>query len=449
VAGVVSVSGVQGWGDNSAGELGNGTLTQAHAPTAAGGLDGITAISAGARFSLALRSDGTVVAWGSGGFGQLGNGSTAGSAVPVPVKGLTGVRAVAAGGGHGLALLSDGTVMAWGDNQFGQLGDGTTAGSVVPVPVRGLTGVRAIAAGELHSLAVLANGTVMTWGDNSNGQLGDGTLKNSAVPVAVGGLTGVKAVSAGGLFSLALLGNGTVRAWGSNIIGQLGDGSRRVFSDVPVAVSQLGGVTQISVGFFHAMALRGSGRVVTWGDNSFGQLGTTSVLGSSHGASAGDRAGRHGDRRGRGQPRPGGPASQHCRAGHGSRGAEHLASGADPQPRRPPASGPVRHRVHRDLSRHRRRRLGGGNQRADQQPVPGLRRALGWHQMDSCQRARASRPADYFPRRPRPQPHRRLGGRAQLRYLGRPAVTDADRALERPGLDRGGQPRPSRGKERI
>lgn len=281
-AGPAPVSGVQAWGDNSAGELGDGTLSQAHVPAGVSGLGGVTAMAAGARFNLALRSDGTVVAWGAGGFGQLGDGRTADSAIPVPVRGLTGVKAVAAGGGHALALLSDGTVMAWGDNEFGQLGDGRTAGSAVPVPVQGLTGVRAIAAGELHSLAVLADGTVMAWGDNGNGQLGDGTFKNSAVPVPVGGLTGARTVSAGGLFSLALLGNGTVRAWGSNIIGQLGNGSRRLSSDVPVAVSHLRGVTQISAGFFHALALRGSGRAAGWGDNSFGQLGNTGVDGSSH-----------------------------------------------------------------------------------------------------------------------------------------------------------------------
>ena len=271
-------AGVSAWGDNSAGELGDGSLAQAHVPGSVAGL-AASAVSAGARFNLALRSDGTVMAWGDNQFGELGDGTTVSRARPVPVRGLTGVTAVSAGGGHGLALLADGTVMAWGDNQFGELGDGTTVSRATPVPVRGLTGVTAISAGELHSLAVLADGTVMAWGDNSNGQLGDATFTNSAVPVAVRGLAGAAAVSAGGLFSLALLGDGTVRAWGSNIIGQLGTGSMALASDVPVRVRRLSGVQQISAGFFHALALRAGGTVAAWGDNAFGQLGNPSAPG--------------------------------------------------------------------------------------------------------------------------------------------------------------------------
>jgi alpha-tubulin suppressor-like RCC1 family protein len=52
---------------------------------------------------------------------------------------------------------------------------------------------------------------------------------------------------------------------GSNIIGQLGNGSSRLSSDMRVAVSHLGGVTQVSAGFFHALALSSSGRAVAWG----------------------------------------------------------------------------------------------------------------------------------------------------------------------------------------
>lgn len=67
--------------------------------------------------------------WGYNEFGQLGSGSTAISRVPVAVSGLGGVTAVSAGGEHSLALLSNGTVMAWGDNREGQLGNGSTAAS--------------------------------------------------------------------------------------------------------------------------------------------------------------------------------------------------------------------------------------------------------------------------------------------------------------------------------
>ena len=66
----------------------------------------MTAIAAGGYHSLALKSDGTVVAWGCGG------GTTTGSAACR--RGLSGVTAIAAGVYHSLALKSDGTVVAWG-----------------------------------------------------------------------------------------------------------------------------------------------------------------------------------------------------------------------------------------------------------------------------------------------------------------------------------------------
>ena len=98
----------------------------------------------GSFHSLALTSDGTVVAWGEP------------NTVPA---GLNDVVAIAAGGGHSLALKNDGTVVAWGSNSGSQ--------STVPA---GLNGVAAIAAGEYHSLALKNDGTVVAWGDNSHGQ---------------------------------------------------------------------------------------------------------------------------------------------------------------------------------------------------------------------------------------------------------------------------------------
>ena len=265
------------WGDNSAGELGDGTLSVSTTPKAVGGLKGATAISAGGRHVLALLSNGTVMAWGDDTFGQLGDGKTSANndaETPVAVTGLTGVTQVSAGGEHSLALLANGTVMAWGDNGDGQLGNGTTTSSDVPVPVTGLTGVTAVSAGEEFSVALLSNGTVMTWGYNGDGQLGNGTYTNSDVPVPVSGLTGVTAVAAGGQHVLALLSNGTASAWGENGSGQLGDGSETSgSSNVPVAVVDLTGAVAVAAGYQHSMALLSSGAIMVWGDNGFNQLG--------------------------------------------------------------------------------------------------------------------------------------------------------------------------------
>jgi len=221
-------------------------------------LNGVSAVSAGYAHGLALLSSGAVMAWGENEAGQLGDGTHTGpvacaylrglhweneeskpcSATPVAVSGLSTVTAIAAGARHSLALLSNGTVMAWGANGNGQLGDASIKNSDVPVAVSGLSGVTAIAAGGGHSLALLSNGTVMAWGANEWGQLGDGSTKDRHVPVAVHALSAVTAISAGGAESLAVLSDGTARSWGGNGYGLLGNGSTESeFSDVPVTVS--------------------------------------------------------------------------------------------------------------------------------------------------------------------------------------------------------------------
>ena len=76
---------------------------------------------------MALKSDGTVWAWGDNTYGQLGNGNTGtNSCIPVKVTGISSAVAIASGWYHSLAVLSNGQVMAWGYNDDGQLGNGAT-----------------------------------------------------------------------------------------------------------------------------------------------------------------------------------------------------------------------------------------------------------------------------------------------------------------------------------
>jgi alpha-tubulin suppressor-like RCC1 family protein len=275
--------GAKAWGWNNHGQLGDGTSTGPEecgpakeacsvSPVEVKGLGGVTALAGGEAHSLALLENGTVVAWGDNTDGELGDGSTTGSDVPVPVKGLTGATAIAAGNGFSLALLNNGSVAAWGQGQFDELGDGKATNSEVPVAVSGLSEATAIAAGGRFGLALLKNGTVMSWGGNSHGQLGNGSTTASDTPVAVSGLNEVTAIAAGNNHALALLKDGTVMAWGENTLGQLGDGSE-ADSHVPVAVSKLSGVSAITAGLEHSIALLSNGTVTSWGGNEKGQLG--------------------------------------------------------------------------------------------------------------------------------------------------------------------------------
>jgi len=136
----------------------------------------VFAMAAGDLHSLALQSNGTVVAWGDNTYGQTN----------VPA-GLTNVMAIAGGGYHSLALQSNGTVVAWGDNIYGQTN----------VPV-GLSNVMAITAGDLHSLALQSNGTITAWGYGNSGQTSTPPWLSNVVAIAAGGYHSL-AITVGGL----------------------------------------------------------------------------------------------------------------------------------------------------------------------------------------------------------------------------------------------------------
>ncbi|NOK38262.1 kelch-like protein [Corallococcus exercitus] len=261
---------VWAWGDNSRGQLGDGTSTDRSTPVQVQGLTGIKALTAGHYHSLALKQDGTLWAWGWNADGQLGDGTKTDRFTPVQV--LTGVKAFAVGYAHSLALKQDGTVWVWGDNGNGQLGDGTTTQRLTPVQVQGLTEVTVLATGQNHPLALKQDGTLWAWGMNANGQLGDGSTNNRRyTPVQVQGLTGVAALAAGLAHSLALKQDGTVWAWGDSGTGQVGGAGTNPVTPAPI--TYVTGLTALTSSYMHSLALKQDGTVWAWGANSGGQLG--------------------------------------------------------------------------------------------------------------------------------------------------------------------------------
>jgi alpha-tubulin suppressor-like RCC1 family protein len=269
--------GVKCWGSNLFGQLGDGTTTHRYAPVDVTGLSGkAISLAAGEYHTCAVTALGEVWCWGDNSAGQLGDGTTVERHTPVAVSGLGGSAvAVAAGRGYTCALTAAGGVKCWGLNTYGYLGDGTWASRSTPADVLGLgSGVIALSVGDHHACAVGAAGGVWCWGQAYAGELGHGVAWSAThTPVGVIGLTsGMKAVAAGGYHSCALTTEGGVRCWGLNGAGQLGDGTT-IIGTWPVAVIGLSSVAAVAAGEMHTCAVIAAGGVRCWGRNASGELG--------------------------------------------------------------------------------------------------------------------------------------------------------------------------------
>ncbi len=287
---------VYAFGQNSSGQLGDGTTTQDDTPEAIPLSSGApaTAIAAGPIHSAAIGTDGNLDEWGTDTVGQVGNGTSgANQDTPYQISLAPGVAALAtsAGAQFELAIGSNHELYAWGGDQDGQLGDGGSTEQNSPEEISLAPGVTptAIAAGTLAGYAIGSDGKLYAWGDNTYGQLGDGTTTNRSTPEVItlgSGVTPV-AISAGWFHVLVIGSDGNLYAWGHNESGELGDGTTTDHY-TPEAISLGSGVTPTAVAagvsdttnsydptnqFGFSLAIGSDGKLYAWGDNSAGELG--------------------------------------------------------------------------------------------------------------------------------------------------------------------------------
>jgi alpha-tubulin suppressor-like RCC1 family protein len=285
------------WGQGSSGQLGNSASLASYVPVAVttiGALSGktVTSISAGFAHACAIAA-GQVFCWGLNENGQLGNATnvTTSSPVGVDTSGVLAGKTVSSisSGGYFTCAIANSSGLCWGAGNSGQLGVGISASSNIPISVLSTGALQdkpftQIEAGLSHACGI-ASGAAFCWGSNSNGQLGNNTRSNSSTPVSVtatGSLAGKTLTSiSAGWYSSCAIASGAAYCWGSSLT--LGN-STRSDSSVPAMVDstllKTGSTYEVSVGRGHACALT-AGVANCWGNNSEGNLGSSSYLDSN------------------------------------------------------------------------------------------------------------------------------------------------------------------------
>ena len=125
------------WGNNGFGQLGTGSKTASPTPVAVSG--GLTFSDIGASQSAhtcGITTSGSAYCWGLNQLGELGDGTTTDRHAPTAVGGGLTFSQVSTGNNYTCALTVDGLAYCWGYNS-GELGDDTMTDSSVPVAVYG------------------------------------------------------------------------------------------------------------------------------------------------------------------------------------------------------------------------------------------------------------------------------------------------------------------------
>jgi len=252
--------------------------------------------------SIARTRDGHVYTWGTNNWSQSGIGGTANQNVPriiwpTPRRAqlpqgnwvsITAGRSVSAA-----AVSDDGRLVTWGSNLEGEGGRASNAQSLGPGLVAHPNGHRwlSVSAGSHFMVAVDEHGRLWSWGNSSLNRLGRSSGANNAPGLVVfpGGtdprftIHGVR-LSQYAHHVLAICDEWRMWAWGSNSHGQLGDNSQT--NRMPFNLLPNSRWSSASAGSNFSLAVAMSedpnvdGRVYTWGNNQFGQMGQGSAGGN-------------------------------------------------------------------------------------------------------------------------------------------------------------------------
>ena len=251
-------------------------------------------------FSVFKDKEGYLYACGSNATGQLGRGNVGPGKKLEPYEGKIFDEKVASfdtgKSGFVLAITEKGELYGWGKNTNGQLAktiDTETETNnyyQTPQHIELPQGVEALSAdaGATHSLLLSKDGKVYAWGQNNRGQLGLSMEIKRTVRVTEPTLIAqenfggekIVQIATTEATSFALTASGKVYSWGDSDFGQMGDGvAHPVHNSLPDLVNKpvqtlLSGIKKISAEGTTAMALAENGDVYVWGNNNFKQFGS-------------------------------------------------------------------------------------------------------------------------------------------------------------------------------
>lgn len=261
------------WGDNTYGQLGDGTNMVKYTPVQIGTDDDWKIVSCQSLFVLALKTDGTLWAWGRYEASQYGGGTTIYTNVPQQIGTDNDWKIISAGGGHSMAIKNDGTLWGWGYNFYGEVGDGTNQNRSIPVKIGSENNWDTVCAASAFTVAKKNDGTIWAWGNNQMGQLGDGVYYFSrSTPKQIGTDTDWKSISAKGNNTFAIKNNGTLWGWGSNAYGQIVNaGDQYIYA--PIQFESATDWQSVYNGYYTVQAKKNNGRLFGWGDDGTGTTG--------------------------------------------------------------------------------------------------------------------------------------------------------------------------------
>jgi len=272
------------WGQNQAGQLGQGNTQQYSSPTQIPGTTWALAVPCTTDFTLATKTDGTLWGWGDQEHsGMLGQNSDAPFSSPMQTPGTTWrTTAGSISGGYrwAYAIKTDGTLWGLGgQNPSGELGQNNTTAYSSAVQIPGTTW-NYLGGGNIHASAIKTDGTLWMWGNGNYGKLGQNEPTNAdkSSPVQVPGTTWSK-VSGGENNTVATKTDGTAWAWGYNSDGQLGQNSVVTYSS-PVQIPGTNW-SQLSNGDNNVIGLKTDGTLWGLGRNSDGAFGNNDVVAHS------------------------------------------------------------------------------------------------------------------------------------------------------------------------